>query len=144
MKDIKTEYKGYVIKYTECFDNTEEWTAFLDSTCAYSNQSLVAVKKWIDRKEKVKFDRFQAYYREYGEGYKLVTITSIDENGIEAWYSDGEHRGKASLRYLIADTPENVKIIDQLQKISENFQTLNEQETILRGQLTTLATKGDK
>ncbi len=144
MEDIKTEYKGYVIKYTECFDNTEEWTAFLDSTCAYSNQSLVAVKKWIDRKEKVKFDRFQAYLRDYDRGYKLVTITSIDENGIDAWYSDGESRGKSGLRYLIENTPANVTLINQIQKITGDIKTLQEQESLLRGQLTTLAAKGDK
>jgi len=144
MEDIKTEYKGYVIRYSQYIDGVEEWEANLGSTCAYSNQSLDAVKKWIDRKEKVKFDRFQAYLRDYDRGYKLVTITSIDENGVDAWYSDDGRKGKALLHWLVANTPANVTIINQIQKINGDIKTLQEQETLLRGQLTTLATKGVK
>ena len=123
---IEITYKTFKIQYSEF---NEKWELLDDDNHhSYDNISLQAVKKYIDKLNKKKFDPIEAYYcPSYRYNYELVKITSIDEEG-QYWITRAENswpkRSKVSGDSLIKVTPENDELIKEIKKI-------NAQETVL-------------
>jgi len=130
---METEYKGFVIKFNEW---NETWDATLDGHSAYSKPSLKAVKESIDKQLKSDFKRITAFMDSWGKGFTKGTITSIDEDGINVWFTkECGDRGKEVLDYLYADTCENALIIEQISSTNKQIKELEKTVSELKNNM---------
>ena len=108
-----------------------------------SSESLSKAKEMIDNppKEKSKFKRFQAYYKDCSYKFELVTVTSIAEGS--SWdrslkyrivTSRGQHF-KIGFRDLVAINPENERKIVQMAQNSEVRSNLQDEFYALENSL---------
>ena len=135
---METTYNGFVIKFNEW---SELWEASLEGHTAYSKPSLKAVKESIDKQLKSKFVRISAFLNEWRRGYVKVTITSIDEDGTNAWVTKTNgSRGKESLASLYADTPDNVALIEEINITNKQIKVLEDKVSTLNNTLQKAAT----
>ena len=122
MSEIVTIYRGEKIRYNE-FENN--WSCDL---IANSQLSLTELKKRLDKKldedGKVPFKKFCVWvpsFRYHGNGWRMVTVTSLTDDGKQAWITDGKERekvgrsGSDSPIPIYAATPENAALVAQIQ-----------------------------
>jgi hypothetical protein len=111
---IKVEYKGEEITFVEHLDKWA-WKGEL-------NPSLTALKKKIDKSQKVEFDRVEVYVKAYNSIYP-ATATSKTEDGL-FWVvraDDGKREKVADIR---AKTEENDRLYQRYLGIGEEINRL--------------------
>ena len=144
MKIEKQTYNGFEIRFDEesetwCTDVDEKGkqSEYMSSDRRIENQSLKKLKEALDLLKRSKFERKAVFVRtdryrigrgedkKYEPQYTEATLTSIAPNGNAYVVKKGEkHADKTSLKYgesgIILDTPENRKLIEQIEKEGEN------------------------
>jgi len=121
MSDITTTYRGVEVAYIE---HQDVWTCDLFTKPA---QDLRTAKERIDKKldteKKTPFNRFKAFVKafQYGDGsWPLVDVTSITDDGTEAWCTLGSERRKIGGSYggkpaqIFPDTSENSALVESI------------------------------
>ena len=129
---MQISYKGETIQFSESMD-TWHWAN-------YSNVSLDAVKKYIDRSQKKDFENVSAW-RENGtqDGFELVTVTSQAEQH-NYWIRDSNGRREKSYNsYLYAATPENTALIKEIEQEQKELEKQEKHVRNLKSKLLPLS-----
>lgn len=140
MKEIKIKYKGFTIEFQEqgFRDDTEKWALKDDNDhVVYENEKLKSVKAYVDRLGKTQFVSFQALYNRWHEGYKPVTVTSIDEKG-EYWIKNAQgRREKVSPSSLLVINEKNTRLLKEIEVWEKKQTEAGEKKQELKEQLET-------
>jgi len=127
MKEI---YKGYEIEYLE---QIGKFNAKIGQS-SYDNESLSAVKKYIDNLEKKDFKRVDVIINDY-TGYEYGTITSCVKSrhyggheGIDCWISlKNGSRKKMDIKSVYLDNEKNREILDDIIKKEQEIKGIKQE-----------------
>jgi cation diffusion facilitator CzcD-associated flavoprotein CzcO len=126
MNEVKTTYRGIEVRYNE---HTSEWSCELFTKPAETLRlAKERVDKKLDTEKKKPFKRFKAYVKSVGYNHDagswpLVEVTSVTDNGQEAWVSCGGDRQKVSSAYghnpvpVYPETPENTALVNEIHEL---------------------------
>lgn len=102
---MQAEYGGYLIiwnDYGKMFEILKDGIEIKTHI-----ETLENCKKWIDAKNKQKFNRIQVIHQfsYYGDKQFAEVTSMVGENCV--WVSSGDKRGKANVSDVWLDTPKN-------------------------------------
>ena len=117
---MKTTYKGIEIQYDEDFNS---WDCSCDYG-KYSGESLVAVKSWIDRQEKKKFQRYEVIVKVY-YGLEIATVTSEKDSEVWIKYKNGT-KEKARKKNIVKKTDDNIKLYNQIKEVEKELKIFSQ------------------
>jgi len=130
MENIKVEYMGFKISYSE---EREVWSCEVASA-NYEKQTLKECKKRIDdflKKEK-SFERYPAYNNPWGNGLIQVDITSVCSDDPKYYWAitkDGKNnRRKIRKDNLFQVNTENTNIVNSINQIESNISKLQKEK----------------
>lgn len=129
--DIKmqSEHGGYVVKwndYRRMFEISKDGIEVKNHV-----ETIENCKKWIDAKNKQKFNRIQVIYQfSYYDDKQFAEATSmVGENCV--WISSGDKRGKANVSDVWLDTTKNRQALidikdkqDQIAKLKNEIKEI--------------------
>ena len=123
MTNPSIEYNGYIIVFKE---RDNRWHVMDGNilVITYPASDFHKIKEYIDRKTKKKFDRVPAYYREWGNGWSKVHITSRVGGKVCLISKPGGERRKVPVSQLYAVTKENTSTINLINSKEHDMETL--------------------
>lgn len=143
MSEIKTTHRDIEITYNE---HRNRWACELFSKDA---ESLADARERIDKKldaeKKKPFQRFKAFVKSFGYGkggsWPLVEVTSITDDGKQAWVSLGSERQKTGSNYgnnplgLYLHSAENAALVAEIHEHEKAIEALNAKITAAESKL---------
>jgi len=137
MENIKVEYMGFEISYSE---EREVWSCEVTSA-HYEKQTLKECKKMIDdflKKEK-SFERYPAYKKSWNDGLIQIDITSVCSDDPKYYWTitkDGKNnREKTRKDNLFQMNTENTNIINSINNIELDISKLGKEKKELFNKL---------
>ena len=126
---MKETYKGYEIAYQEY---NEAFSASIGDG-SYENESLIAVKKYIDNLDKKNFERVDVIAENWRNDYRPGIVTSCIKDkygGADCWVSfKGKNgsgsRSKLDINRVYLDNESNKIIFDKIKAKQKNIENLN-------------------
>ena len=116
---MKTTYKGIEIQYDEDFNS---WDCSCDYG-KYSGESLKAVKSWIDKRDKKKFQRYDVIVKSWN-CFGVGTVTSEINN--EVWIKDENGRRKVRKNDIVKKTEDNMELYNQIKEAEKELKIFRE------------------
>ena len=116
---IQETYRGAIIAYNE---HNNQWDIQLGKARLASKDSLTKAREAVDRlfaketETREKFKRRDAWFCAYNSPFYKVVVTSVTDDGREAWISGDGTRSKTHLSDLFLDSEENTKIVSEIKQ----------------------------
>lgn len=133
-------YRGAIIAYNE---STNTWRVQLDKARIADKESLAKAREAVDRfiaKETEigeKFQRRAAWYSHWGGSLEAVTVTSLTDDGREAWIVNGKKgRSKVRLSELYLNDVQNGARVEEIERFQATIKAAEKQIDALKQSLT--------
>jgi hypothetical protein len=130
-EEIKVVYRDSEITYNE---NSNTWNAECFSKPADTlANAKTRIDAKLDKEKRVPFNRFEAFVKRlnYDSGtWPLVTITSVTDDGKQAWAAIGKEREKIGSHYgpeplkVFPNTPENAELVAKIHALEKQTEEI--------------------